>query len=162
MSRTNRLHDSNAALTEAADEINSGVIGADEIYGTIHGLGCDWETLMVVHVDEVSFATKRHAFASVVRVVLPVASVSPPHSNCTFADLQLHNSHLASRSLPYAQKADLSIPYLLRPTRESLDSAVNTRAQICGAEVVSDVTDKSGKTVVLLEVSNDHGSFINH
>lgn len=56
MSRTNRLHDSNAALTEAAEEINSGVIGADEIYGTIHGLGCDWETLMVVHVDEVSFA----------------------------------------------------------------------------------------------------------
>ena len=86
MSRTNRLLDSNAALTEAAEEINSGVIGADEIYGTIHGLGCDWETLMVVHVDEVSFATKRHASASVVRVVLPVASVSPPQSNCIFAD----------------------------------------------------------------------------
>ena len=56
MSRTNRLLDSNAALTEAAEEINSGVIGADEIYGTIHGLGCDWETLMVVHVDEVSLS----------------------------------------------------------------------------------------------------------
>jgi len=79
--------------------------------------------------------------------------------NVILANMQLHNSHLASRSLPYSQKADLSIPYLLRPTRESLDSAVNAWAQLCGAEVVSDVTDdKSGKTVVLLEVSKDHGT----
>ena len=54
MSRQNRLRNSNAALTEAAEEINSGVIGADEVYGTVHGLGCEWETLMVVHVDGVS------------------------------------------------------------------------------------------------------------
>ena len=54
VSRPNRLRNSNAALTEAAEEINSGVIGADEVYGTVHGLGCEWETLMVVHVDGVS------------------------------------------------------------------------------------------------------------
>lgn len=41
-------------MTDAAEEINTGVIGADEVYGTVHGLGCDWETLMVVHVDGVS------------------------------------------------------------------------------------------------------------
>jgi hypothetical protein len=88
--------------------------------------------------------------------MLPV--VRQTLSSRQLADFQLHNSHLASRSLPYAQRADLSIPYLLRPTRESLDSAVNTWAQLCGAEVVSDVTDaQSGKTVVLLEVSKDHG-----
>lgn len=75
----------------------------------------------------------------------------------TRADIQLHNSHLASRSLPYDRKADMSIPYLLRPTRESLDSAVDAWAKLCGAEVVSDVTDKSGKSVVLLEVSKDDG-----
>jgi hypothetical protein len=49
-----RLRGSNAALTDAAEEINTGVIGADEVYGTVHGLGCDWETLMVVHVEGVS------------------------------------------------------------------------------------------------------------
>jgi len=48
---------SNAALTDAAEEINSGVIGADEVYGTVHGLGCDWETLMVVNVEGVSLAS---------------------------------------------------------------------------------------------------------
>jgi hypothetical protein len=62
--------------------------------------------------------------------------------------------------LPYAQKADLSIPYLLRPTKESLDSAINAWAQLCGAEVVSDVSDdNTGKTVVLLDVSKEHGMF---
>jgi hypothetical protein len=53
----NRLRVSNAALTDAAEEINSGVIGADEVYGTVHGLGCDWETLMVVNVEGVSLAS---------------------------------------------------------------------------------------------------------
>jgi hypothetical protein len=53
----NRLRGSNAALTDAAEEINSGVIGADEVYGTVHGLGCDWETLMVVNVEGVSLAS---------------------------------------------------------------------------------------------------------
>jgi hypothetical protein len=52
----------------------------------------------------------------------------------------------------------MSIPYLLRPTRESLDSAVDTWAKLCGAEVVSDVSDQSGKSVVLLEVSKEEGT----
>jgi hypothetical protein len=47
----------------------------------------------------------------------------------------------------------------LRPTKESLDNAVNAWAQLCGAEVVSDVSDdNTGKTVVLLEVSKEHGT----
>jgi 4-hydroxy-3-methylbut-2-enyl diphosphate reductase IspH len=47
----------------------------------------------------------------------------------------------------------------LRPTKESLDNAVNAWAQLCGAEVVSDVSDdNSGKTVILLEVSKEHGT----
>jgi hypothetical protein len=57
LSLRNRLRGSNAALTDAAEEINSGVIGADEVYGTVHGLGCDWETLMVVNVEGVSLAS---------------------------------------------------------------------------------------------------------
>jgi hypothetical protein len=47
----------------------------------------------------------------------------------------------------------------LRPTKESLDNAINAWAQLCGAEVVSDVSDDdTGKTVVLLEVSKEHGT----
>jgi hypothetical protein len=57
LSLRNRLRGSNAALTDAAEEINSGVIGADEVYGTVHGLGCDWETLMIVNVEGVSLAS---------------------------------------------------------------------------------------------------------
>lgn len=62
--REMRLRVSNAALTDAAEEINSGVIGADEVYGTVHGLGCDWETLMVVNVEGVSLASYNPALAS--------------------------------------------------------------------------------------------------
>jgi hypothetical protein len=65
LSLGNRLRDSNAALTEAAEEINSGVIGADEVYGTIHGLGCDWETLMVVNVEGVSLASPQFKVSAV-------------------------------------------------------------------------------------------------
>ena len=42
------------ALAEAQAEISSGVIAADEIYGVISTLGCDWNTLVVGHVDKVS------------------------------------------------------------------------------------------------------------
>ena len=61
MSRQSRLRNRNAALADAAEEINTGVIGADEVYGTVHGLGCEWETLMVVHVDGVSFNSGQRA-----------------------------------------------------------------------------------------------------
>lgn len=44
----------NDALVETAAEVSSGLIDAEAVYETIHTLGCDWETLMVVHVDEVS------------------------------------------------------------------------------------------------------------
>jgi hypothetical protein len=44
----------NEALIETAGEVSSGLIDAEEVYGAIHSLGCDWETLMVVHVDGVS------------------------------------------------------------------------------------------------------------
>ena len=47
---------SNVALTGAAEEITSGVILADEVYGTLATLGCDWDALVVVHVDGVSVA----------------------------------------------------------------------------------------------------------
>lgn len=45
---------SNVALSDAATEITSGVIAAEEIYGTLETLGCDWDALVVVHVDDVS------------------------------------------------------------------------------------------------------------
>lgn len=44
----------NDALLETAGEVSSGLIDAEEVYGTVHSLGCDWETLMIVHVDQVS------------------------------------------------------------------------------------------------------------
>jgi hypothetical protein len=47
---------SNVALTGAAEEVTSGVILADEVYGTLATLGCDWDALVVVHVDDVSVA----------------------------------------------------------------------------------------------------------
>lgn len=72
--------------------------------------------------------------------------------------IQLHNSHLASRSLPYSSKADLSIPYLLRPTRGSLESAIDSWAKICGAEVVDSASSSAGeKQIIVVEVSKDDG-----
>ena len=41
-------------MVETAAEVSSGLIDAEDVYGSLHTLGCDWETLMVVHVDEVS------------------------------------------------------------------------------------------------------------
>lgn len=74
---------------------------------------------------------------------------------------QLHNSHLASRSMPYDKidankKPDLAIPYLLRPTRESLNSAIDSWAKICGADVVDSVgTDGGEKQIVVVDFSKD-------
>jgi hypothetical protein len=51
------------------------VIGADEVYGTVHSLGCDWETLMVVHVDQVSDASRQESMLvlrDVIRVMYEV------------------------------------------------------------------------------------------
>ena len=41
-------------LKDAAREITSGVIPADEIYATMASLGCNWETMVVAHVEDVS------------------------------------------------------------------------------------------------------------
>lgn len=48
------LHFSNEAIHDAAEAITSGVISAEEVFGTMASLGCDWDTLVVAHVDEVS------------------------------------------------------------------------------------------------------------
>lgn len=43
------------------------MIGADEVYGTVHGLGCDWETLMVVNVEGVSLASSTQGVSGAAR-----------------------------------------------------------------------------------------------
>ncbi|KAK4685939.1 hypothetical protein P7C73_g4196, partial [Tremellales sp. Uapishka_1] len=101
----------NPALEDASSEIDSGIILAHEVYGTISTLGCDWTTMVVVHVDG------------------------------------LHESHLAKLSVP--PKPSLHIPYLLRPRRFALDGAIDSWAQLCGAEVVDslDVDSEYRKVV---------------
>lgn len=44
----------NAAIQETAEAITSGVIGAEEVYATMSSLGCDWDVLVVAHMEDVS------------------------------------------------------------------------------------------------------------
>ncbi|GFZ48743.1 hypothetical protein JCM24511_06492 [Saitozyma sp. JCM 24511] len=108
----------NEAIHDAAEAITSGVISAEEVFGTMASLGCDWDTLVVAHVDE------------------------------------LHQSHIPSLSLPQSE-ADLHIPYLVRPTRTLLDSAVDEWAKICGAEITHDLDSAEGKSIVKLDIAKD-------
>lgn len=52
--RGEKAKDSDDSLSGAQEEIKSGVIPAEEIYQTISTLGCDWNTLVVAHVQGVS------------------------------------------------------------------------------------------------------------
>lgn len=47
----------NAQLADAKDALTSGVIAAEEVYGSLSSLGCDWDALAVVHVEDVSVRT---------------------------------------------------------------------------------------------------------
>ncbi|KAL1412776.1 hypothetical protein Q8F55_000524 [Vanrija albida] len=42
----------NDALLEAANEVSSGVISADSVFGTLKSIGCDWDAIVVAHQDE--------------------------------------------------------------------------------------------------------------
>ncbi|TXT10875.1 hypothetical protein VHUM_02380 [Vanrija humicola] len=42
----------NDALLEAANEVKSGVISADAVFGTLKTIGCDWDAIVVAHQDE--------------------------------------------------------------------------------------------------------------
>ena len=48
-----QLTSSDESLSGAQNEVTSGVIAAEEIYGTIASIGCDWTTLVVGHADGV-------------------------------------------------------------------------------------------------------------
>ncbi len=57
-----------------------------------------------------------------------------------------------------SSEADLKIPYLLRPSKDLLDSAVDEWAKICGAEVSSSTNDLGdGKNVIKMDLSADDG-----
>lgn len=45
---------SDEALSGAQEEVTSGVVAAEEIYGTLSSLGCDWDTLVIAHSEGVS------------------------------------------------------------------------------------------------------------
>ena len=58
--------------------------------------------------------------------------------------------------LDASKKPDLAIPYLLRPTRESLNSAIDSWAKICGADVVHGAGVEGGeKQVILMDFAKD-------
>ncbi|RXK36546.1 hypothetical protein M231_06205 [Tremella mesenterica] len=94
----------NAALREAASEITTGVISADAIYSSLSSLGCDWNTIVSVQVED------------------------------------LHQSHLSS--LPLPASPDLHVPYLVRPSRSSLDASLEEWALVCGASTSASSTDQ--------------------
>ena len=52
--RRSSLTSRNAALREAASEITTGVIGADDVYSSLSTLGCDWQSITVIQVDDAS------------------------------------------------------------------------------------------------------------
>ena len=59
--------------------------------------------------------------------------------------MQLHNSHLPALTLP---KADLSIPYLVQPSRSELDNSLGEWADVCGAKVFENPSMVDGKGIV--------------
>lgn len=121
---------------------------------------------MVVHVDEVSqntvFGDEERKGISQDRIrTFPSLNLPFLPGRASLTKPQLHNSHLASRSMPYDEfdankKPDLAIPYLLRPTRESLDSALDSWAKICGADIVDSVgADGGEKQIIVVDFSKD-------
>lgn len=47
------LTNSNDMLAESAAEVNTGVINADSVFGSLASIGCDWDAVVVAHMDEV-------------------------------------------------------------------------------------------------------------
>lgn len=79
------------------------------------------------------------------------------YASLTDTSLQLHQSHLSSLSLPFPS-ADLHIPYLVRPGRQTFDSAIEEWAQVCGAELLDDFEGVGvGKAVIRLSAEKGDG-----
>jgi hypothetical protein len=115
----------NYGLDEARAELTTGVLGADAVFGSLESLGCDWDMVVVAHVDE------------------------------------LHQTQIKKISLPLdSSKADLHVPYLIRPTKEALDSSVQNWAEKCGAELIDDYAapEKGQRTLVYFNA--EHGKAI--
>lgn len=72
---------------------------------------------------------------------------------------QLHQSRISSLRLP-GSKADLHIPYLIRPTKSIIDTAVDEWAKVCGADIVSSTAELNGKSVVQLDVDSEVGALV--
>ncbi|BEJ11745.1 hypothetical protein CspHIS471_0202050 [Cutaneotrichosporon sp. HIS471] len=114
----------NYGLDEARAELTSGVIGADVMFESLETIGCDWDMVVVAHMDE------------------------------------LHQAQIKKISLPLdSSKADLHVPYLIRPTREGLDTSVQSWAEKCGAKLVDDSAnaEKGQRTLVYLNVEHGKG-----
>ncbi|GMK56367.1 hypothetical protein CspeluHIS016_0302070 [Cutaneotrichosporon spelunceum] len=74
---------------------------------------------------------------------------------------ELHQTQIKKISLPLdSSKADLHIPYLIRPTREALDTSVQSWAENCGAELIDDsaTPEKGQRTLVYIHA--EHGKDI--
>lgn len=67
------------------------------------------------------------------------------------ANTKLHQTQVDKISLPLVpSKAALHVPYLIRPTRESLDNSVKAWAERCGAELIDEyaAAEKGQRTLV--------------
>jgi hypothetical protein len=75
------LRFSNEAIRDAAEAITSGVISAEEVFGTMASLGCDWDTLVVAHVDEVSDGSTvtREQENNILTAPCALHYLQPPH-----------------------------------------------------------------------------------
>jgi hypothetical protein len=51
-------------LAEAAAEIESGVINADNVFDSLASIGCDWDAVVVAHMNEVSRAEWGRAYSA--------------------------------------------------------------------------------------------------
>lgn len=133
------------------------------MFGSLKSVGCDWDVLVVAHMDQVSRGAPR-----VGRVRPQGRSVAErtrlhacPHSHARLTP-QLHHSDVDDLYLPYpAKRADLHIPYLIRPDREGLDDGIKAWAGECGAQVVDEYTDAGSgerKVVFLNPAHADGGS----
>lgn len=75
------------------------------------------------------------------------------------ADVQLHQTHLDKMSLPYeSSEAGLHVPYLIKPTVESLDASVQSWAKHCGAEVVDQHSRRSNDKRSVVYYNSERGS----
>ncbi|CAK9783001.1 hypothetical protein CC85DRAFT_286534 [Cutaneotrichosporon oleaginosum] len=74
---------------------------------------------------------------------------------------ELHQTQIKKTSFPLdSSKADLHVPYLIRPTREALDASVHSWADKCGAALATDFASSENGQRTLVYFSAENGKDI--